>query len=443
MRSIKARLSFSLILTVVIVAILGSGWTFYDTYYQTHKLQDEMLKQISSYISPHFVHEEKYNENGIAVYFIAKDKPTDQLKLPENPQNDFYTFARKKGHYAVLNKKKNSFHYDLKNAGELYRGYLRTVPQGVIVVLQENEYREDLAIHAALANFLPFMLILPLIAVLIYVITRQTMQPVERLSQKVLQRSQQDLTPLPTNHLPNEITGFVLAINQFLARTDRFIQQQKRFIADASHELRSPMTVISLQAERLAQHPLPTETAQQVAQLNQSIQRSRHLLEQLLSLARMQNGEKTHRTLCAIQSVFSQVIADLYPLAEQKQQDLGVESPQPIFFQGNETELYLLIKTLVDNAIRYTPTGSRIDLWAEDRAEHLILNVEDNGNGIPATERQRVFDPFYRILGSDQMGSGLGLAIAQQIVQNYGGKIELRDSLHFPTGLWVRVSLAK
>lgn len=203
------------------------------------------------------------------------------------------------------------------------------------------------------------------------------------------------------------------------------------------------MTALSLQAERLNEQPLPTEAKTQLSQLQQGIRRSRDLLEQLLSLARIQNRTQNSLQAVSIQSIFTKVIEDLYPLAEQKAQDIAVTSSEDVELQANDTDLYLLIKTLADNAIRYTPAGTQIDLSVQQTADNVILCVEDNGNCIPAAERQRVLEPFYRILGSDQQGSGLGLAIATNIVQNYHGSIQLSDSTHFESGLLVTVTLPK
>lgn len=219
--------------------------------------------------------------------------------------------------------------------------------------------------------------------------------------------------------------------------------QQKRFIADAAHELRSPMTALSLQAERLKNQNMPAEAKSQVLQLNQGIRRSCNLLEQLLSFARSQNKEHKHQGMLNLHTIFNRVIEDLYPLVEQKNQDIGVISTGNPTFYANETDAYLLIKTLVDNAIRYTPEGSQIDLSAVEHDDVLEIFVEDNGKGIPEEERERVLDPFYRILGSDEQGSGLGLAITHQIVQNYGGELQLLDSPHFESGLMVKILFKK
>ena len=201
------------------------------------------------------------------------------------------------------------------------------------------------------------------------------------------------------------------------------------------------MTALSLQVEQLAHQDLLAEAKTQLIQVKQGIQRSRNLLEQLLSLARIQNNKMENHTDFNVQDIFRSVIEDVLPLALNKDQDLGVTNEQAVNFHGSETDLYLLVKTLVDNAIRYTPKGSQIDLSVKEKDGSIQICVEDNGNGIPPEERQRVLDPFYRILGTEQQGSGLGLAIAEEIVKNYGGKIELKDSVSFETGLLVEVKL--
>ena len=180
--------------------------------------------------------------------------------------------------------------------------------------MQENEYREELALHAAWASLMPLLLLLPLIAGLIFWIVKRTMKPIEQLSNSLTLRQEQDLTPLSLAKIPTEVTGFVQAINQLLGRTEAFMLQQKRFIADAAHELRSPMTALSLQAERLKNQNMPAEAKSQVLQLNQGIRRSCNLLEQLLSFARSQNKEHKHQGMINLHTIFNRVIEDLYPL---------------------------------------------------------------------------------------------------------------------------------
>lgn len=446
-KSIKAKLITCLLLSTALTSFIASGIAFYDTYRETYKLQDRTLKQISEYIGTPAIIQEGFrqgDDNRIAVYWIAKGQPPPYFQLPENLENQFYNITQKESTFVLAsNQNPRNIFSNLLYSEVPYRAYFRSTSEGTLIVMQENEYREELALHAAWASLMPLLLLLPLIAGLIFWIVKRTMKPVEQLSNSLTLRQEQDLTPLSLAKIPTEVTGFVQAINQLLGRTEAFMLQQKRFIADAAHELRSPMTALSLQAERLKNQNMPAEAKSQVLQLNQGIRRSCNLLEQLLSFARSQNKEHKHQGMLNLHTIFNRVIEDLYPLVEQKNQDIGVISTGNPTFYANETDAYLLIKTLVDNAIRYTPEGSQIDLSAVEYDDVLEIFVEDNGKGIPEEERERVLDPFYRILGSDEQGSGLGLAITHQIVQNYGGELQLLDSPHFESGLMVKILFKK
>ena len=357
-------------------------------------------------------------------------------------EDGFHTLKKEGKKYHKFNPKNKSAQPHPSAPPEaIFRTYVRNTPEGKIIITQENEYRESVALEHAWKSIVPLLILFPLVILLTIIIVRYAMKPVDNLSRKVEKRHGQDLTPLPTDKIPSEVKGFVLEINSLLARTDDFIQQQKRFIADASHELRSPMTALSLQIEQLSALNLPLEAQKQVAQVQQGIQRSRNLLEQLLSLARIQNQSPQSMEQFDLQTIFKQAIEDLLPLALKKSQDIGVVTSESILIEGNPTHFYLLIKTLLDNAIRYTPNGSQIDLAATKDDTNIQIVVEDDGEGIPEEERQRVLDPFYRILGTQQTGSGLGLAIANEIVQQYGGKLVLKQSQQFDSGLRIEITL--
>ena len=436
--SIQLRLAAALSAALLLAALLAGGFAFYDSYRSTNKLQDDLLRQIAAHIDPNRLPEntESQRDAHIRIQTPAGDRARahdddddddddDHITLPANLPEGLHTFQEPDGN-------------------DTYRAYIRHTPQGPVAVLQENDFREDMAERAAWNSALPLILLAPLSILLTIFIVRRTMQPVHRLSQSLEARSSSDLAPLSTENIPNEIRGFIQAINGLLERTHQAMQQQQRFIADAAHELRSPMTALSLQAERLAANSLPEPAAGQLASLLQGIHRNRRLLEQLLSLSRAQAPEAQRpRERLASQGLFRSVIEDLLPLAEAKEQDLGVSSPANPVFHANEADLYTLVKTLADNAIRYTPPGSQIDLSTEETPGHIIFRIEDNGPGIPPAERSRVFDPFYRILGSGQEGTGLGLSIARTIVERHGGRIELAQSPHHPSGLLVSVYLSK
>lgn len=458
--SIQRKLTLTFTALFTLAATIAGGIAFSETYKETHRLQDEMLSQLSGFIDssefsdrrmmpPPPLPPDKHGhpkDPRVAVLFMPHDKANAKGRphppFPEKMADGFYTLKREEGKFKQIPPEKDEHFWSIiRHDSDLYRGYVRNTPNGAIIITQEQDYRDKLAFRSALNSVLPLLILLPFVLILSRLMVRRAMKPVDELSKKIEQRHEQNLTPLPTDEIPREIRGFVVEINRLMGRTHDFIQQQKRFIADASHELRSPMTALSLQVEQLANQPLPEEATKQLSQVKQGIQRSRNLLEQLLSLERMQNNSEAHHSQFNLQTVFRRVIEDLLPLALDKDQDLGVTDDQAVIFYGNETDLYLLVKTLVDNVIRYTPKGSQIDLSVQQQEQEVLIQVEDNGMGIAPEDRERVLDPFYRILGTEQQGSGLGLAIASEIVKNYHGTIELKESHHFDHGLLVEIRL--
>ncbi|HID8644352.1 TPA: ATP-binding protein [Neisseria meningitidis] len=402
------------------LAMLAGMFSYYETFHETEALQDDLLRQAALYVAPDSKPETLPEGDGDTRILVQMPQQEDPVvSLPAHLADGLHTLQA-------------------DDDDDYYRVYIRTTEQGRIAVMQENEYREDLAAAAARQSVLPLMILLTVW------ITHKAMRPVRKLSQSLEQRRINGLSALSEDNIPSEIRGFVTAINLLLKRADEDIRHRQRFVADAAHELRTPMTALSLQAERLNNMPLPPEAARQSAVLQQSIRRNKHLLEQLLALARSQSDETPlTKTTFGLQSRFRQVLQELMPLALEKRQDIGVAVGGDVEVSADETEIYTLIKTFADNAVRYTPPEGRIDLGFTDEGKYLAVWVEDNGNGIPESERARVLDPFYRILGTEQQGTGLGLSIADTLATEYGRYLELSDSRRFGRGLLIRALLDK
>ncbi|MFC2539681.1 ATP-binding protein [Neisseria sicca] len=426
-QSLQVRISIALILMFLPLSIIAGAFSYYQTYHEAEELQDDLLRQTAAYINPKTTdYTQIGSENHILIQTFGQE---DTVPLSNTLGEGFHTI---KGGV------------DDDDDDDEYRAYIRQTPQGKIAVLQETEYRDDLAATAAYQSVLPLLIALPLMILLTVWITYRAMRPVKTLSASLGQRRSDDLSPLDGEGVPSEIQGFVTAINQLLQRTGENIRRQQRFIADAAHELRSPLTALSLQAERLTKLPQSDEAREQTGLILQSIQRNRHLLEQLLTHARAQ-GSETQRNLTdiSLQAQFRRVLQELMPLALNKQQDIGVAVENDLRIRADDTEIYTLIKTFTDNAIRYTPAGGRIDIGFSETPTTLTIWVEDDGPGIPAAERSRVTDAFYRILGTEQQGTGLGLSIADAIAKRYGGKLILADSRNFAHGLLIQAELNK
>ncbi len=263
---------------------------------------------------------------------------------------------------------------------------------------------------------------------MVAVLVRRLFQPMALLAREIDQRdqrSEQDLQELAQHGLPAEVQPFVVAINRLLARVAQAMHAQRRFVADAAHELRSPLTALSLQAESLATVELPSPALERLAALRLGIERSRVLLNQMLALARAQSPLPAAPAPVPLQRIFRRVLEDLYPLAEQKSLDVGMAEGPDVAVLADEIDLLVLVKNLVDNAIRYTPAGGRIDLRALGDGSVPRLQVSDSGPGIPPEQRQRVFDPFFRTLGNEHAGSGLGLSIVATIAARIGARLQL------------------
>ena len=428
-QSLQVRISIALILMFLPLSIIAGAFSYYQTYHEAEELQDDLLRQTAAYINPKTTdYTQIGSENHILIQTFGQE---DTVPLSNTLGEGFHTI-------------KGVVDDDDDDDDDEYRAYIRQTPQGKIAVLQETEYRDDLAATAAYQSVLPLLIALPLMILLTVWITYRAMRPVKTLSASLGKRRSDDLSPLDGEDVPSEIQGFVTAINQLLQRTGENIRRQQRFIADAAHELRSPLTALSLQAERLTKLPQSDEAREQTGLILQSIQRNRHLLEQLLTHARAQ-GSETQRNLTdiSLQAQFRRVLQELMPLALNKQQDIGVAVENDLRIRADDTEIYTLIKTFTDNAIRYTPAGGRIDIGFSETPTTLAIWVEDDGPGIPAAERSRVTDAFYRILGTEQQGTGLGLSIADAIAKRYGGKLILADSRNFAHGLLIQAELNK
>lgn len=434
--SLQLRLSIALCSAIFIVALVSGGVTFFAALDEAHELQDSTLTQIIgviknaqlssrdvSYISPSIDGEADSN---VIVQMISENASAaphspPYFNLPKTISDGFQTISSPNGQYRVLIAKLSS-----------------TLS---IVAGQKIAVRDEVAIDSAWRTLMPFLALLPVLLLVVTFLIRKVFRPVSQLAGEVNQRDEQDLTPLACNVMPSEVRPFIIAINMLLSRVDSAMNTQRRFVADAAHELRSPLTALSLQAERLNQSTMSEETRTRLGKLRLGINRAKNLLEQLLSLARAQQYVVSEHVLISIQTVSRQAIENLLPLALEKNIDLGVVTTVDIQLQADEIAIFTVIKNLLENAIKYTHHGGCIDLRFYKKDTNIVLEVEDNGPGIVQEHRLRVFDSFYRIEGSGQNGSGLGLSIVQTIVTRLGGQILLLDAVNYSSGLCVRILL--
>jgi two-component system sensor histidine kinase TctE len=299
--------------------------------------------------------------------------------------------------------------------------------------------RSRLATEIIKGVILPQFVILPLAVLLVWLALARGIAPLNELQQRIRKRESSDLSPIDEREAPEEVSPLVQAINDLLARLDQSLAAQKHFLADAAHQLKTPLAGLRTQAE-LAQREIdtgesdPKAVKRSLQQIALSSQRAAHMVNQLLAMARAEDKEHAaNKQNVNLARLATETVRDFVPRAMEKRIDLGYEGPEsgaskPV--RGHALLLRELIRNLVDNALQYTPAGGTVTVRVMDDpfGQVVVLQVEDSGPGIPAGEREQVFQPFYRSLGTEVDGSGLGLAIVREIAQQHGAEISLEDA---------------
>ncbi|WP_350023132.1 MULTISPECIES: ATP-binding protein [Pseudomonas] len=439
--SVQLRLSIALSVAVLIVALLAGVFAYVSAFDEALEMQDNTLRQVAAlferqhmtlaYPQPGQVVADDNEESRVIVQYLADgaraaaDSDADiPLPLPTTLADGLST---------------------LTVGGEPFRVLVKTTSAGLrIAVAQETGARDRDARESAWRGLLPFLILFPVLLLVIADLVRKLFRPIEQLAAEIDLRDEQELHPIDERHLPTEVRPFVRAINRLLLRVTQSMTTQRRFVADAAHELRSPLTALSLQAERLASVEMPSLARERLQLLRRGIERGRKLIDQLLGLASAQSAINGRVEPVSVHGVYRRVLEDLLPLAEDKAIDIGLEGGPDRQVLISQEDLLTLVKNLVDNAIRYSPQGGRVDLSVAQVQDEILLQVSDSGPGIALAERERVFDPFHRGLGSDEVGSGLGLAIVKAIADRHAGRVWLDYSdQRAKRGLCVTVAFAR
>lgn len=423
--SVQVKLSMTLSLAILATAFVAGIFSFMTAFDEAHELQDDVLLQVAQIVDRQGLLQAARSPND--TRFTYRDEESRVIVQRLDDRSDPALDVDHGGVLTLPASLGDGLH-TLRVDKENFRVLVKTTRAGQrIAVSQEAGFRNEIARDGAVHTVMPLLILVPVLLLIVADLVRKLFRPIAALAGEIDGRDERDLYPLEYQQLPKEVRPFVVAINRLLVRVDSAMASQRRFVADAAHELRSPLTALSLQAERLADADLPGPASERLQVLRQGIERSRGLLDQLLTFAKAQQpAAGLPVTPLAVHEAFCRVLEDLMPLAEAKHIDIGVEGATDVRVCINELDLITLVKNLIDNAIRYTPPGGRVDLSARvsDADGRIMICVEDTGPGIPFADRERVFDPFYRILGSGQAGSGLGLSIVRAIVERIGACID-------------------
>jgi two-component system sensor histidine kinase TctE len=306
----------------------------------------------------------------------------------------------------------------------------------LIQVADTFDNRDQLASKIIRGVLFPQFMILPLALLLVWFGLSRGLAPIKVLQGKIEVRRPDDLSPIDPKEAPEELAPLVRAFNDLLARQAHTLQAQRRFIADAAHQLKTPLAGLRTQSELAMREADAAELRRTLEQIASSAERSAHTVSQLLALARTENlRDAVTLDELDIAPLVRAVIADHYGVALTKSIDLGFESddrPSPI--AGHPILLREMIGNLIDNAIRYTPEGGVVTVRVQSTSIEVVLQIEDDGIGIAPDDRQFVFERFFRVLGAGADGSGLGLSIVREIVGQHGAVIDVSDGLMWPAG---------
>ena len=313
-------------------------------------------------------------------------------------------------------------------------------PLALVQVAETREKRSVLATEIIKGVMVPQFVLLPLAVLLVWLALARGIKPLNQLEERIRARSPDDLSPLDHKTVPLEVAPLVDSVNDLLTRLNDSLATQKRFLADAAHQLKTPLAGLRMQADLAQREGTSTdELKQSLKQIGRSSIRATHTVNQLLALARAEaSGAQMTQQRCDLARLTMDVVRDSVPRAMDKRIDLGYDGAEPgapgVWLDGNPTLLKELVRNLVDNAINYTPSSDdrpgvvTVRVLADTFGRVLLLQVEDTGPGVPESERELIFQPFYRALGSDADGSGLGLPIVQEIARQHQAEISVEDA---------------
>ena len=449
--SLKRRLLRFLLFAIALAALLQGATAYKGAVQQADDLFDDHLQQVA-----------RSMRDGAPLGAIPEGPvDADDFELYVQIWGQDGTPLYRSAHSSLPPRAVLGFS-EVTTNGSRYRVYSLQTSQQTVQIAQDLSDRSARARQLALRATLPFALLTPLLMLAVWWIIRRSLAPIERARQQVASRAFDDLSPLPSTGLPDEVRPLVDELNLLFDRVRHAFDAQKNFVADAAHELRSPLTALKLQAQALrgtgAQGAGGVQGEETIDRLNQGIDRAIRLVEQLLVLAREEASPPLSAALGAhpaqppadhtdLNDLIRLAVADVMPQATLKQIDLGLTSTPlpgaaPARVAGAAPALRLLLRNLLDNAVKYTPEHGQIDLTIEARQGTWEVTVEDSGPGMAAADRDRAFDRFFR--ASDvalQPGSGLGLAIVKTIADKQGAAVQLGESARLG-GLKVTLRLA-
>ncbi|MGY4474538.1 ATP-binding protein [Bradyrhizobium sp. USDA 3364] len=427
-KSLRARLFVGLTAVILLAGSIGGAFTYLWAFDEAIEMQDSILIQIGSLLQNGSVKSDR------SLRGVDADAQVDVTELgttPHGPAEERRLWGLQDGLHVA------------SRTGQSARVLVQTRPDGSrFAVTQLTDVRDDIAGSMALRTLLPIAALIPCLLLVTALLVARSLRPMVRLAGDLDARRADDMTPLPLSRTPSELHPFIASINGLLERVKLMMDQQRRFVADAAHELRTPITALSLQAENLDLVDLPEQARERLAALKQGMRRTKHLLEQLLALARHESDPSNEATVVPLDRIAKDLVSDLLPDAARKGIDLGFQLIEPIATKGEPMMVATMMRNLLDNAVRFTPPSGRVDIGVYRDGSEAVVQIEDTGPGIPPGDVDRIFEPFFRGSRPSEDGTGLGLSIVKRVVDRLGGTVVLENISDRPSkGLRATVRL--
>ena len=430
MRSIRRWLLVALLALLAAAALAGGALTYGAARHEVDALLDEEMRQVALSLRDHARLDTARIER-------SAERPEQRLLVQVDD-------ARREQPYrsrdvAPLPRAPAEGFRDLEHAGSRWRVYALPNEVQLIQVAQPLAQRRDQALAITLRLLAPLLLLVPAGAALLWWIVGRALRPLEELRRELAQRRPGSAAPLAVEPLPEEVRPMVTALNGLLQRLQAALDQQRAFSADAAHALRTPLAAVTLQAQLAQRAADGPEREAALGKLEAGVKRASQLVAQLLALARLDPDAARQPPLPLDLAQLAREVADeLAALAERAGITLSTTLPPAAPALGHEAALRMALTNLLDNALRYTPAGGEVGLAVRPDAGGWRVEVGDSGPGLPADERERVFDRFYRGRDSRAPGSGLGLAIVREVARLHGGETFIGDG---PGGRGLTVGL--
>ena len=423
--SLRGRLLWYLLAAITIAAVAQASIAYRSALADADQIFDYHMQQMALSLRSRVPLANSEEAGNVDTPLTGNDDLVVQVWSPDGVQ-----VFRSVSHARLPQRAVLGFS-NVRANGTTYRIFSIQTNNQTVQVAQDLAVRRSMASSLALRTLGPIAVMMPILMLVVWWVVSGSLEPVARVRKQLASRQADDLSPVSDAGLPDEVRPLVQELNLLFGRVRQAFDTQQTFVADAAHELRTPLAALKLQVQSLERSDSRADSLEArklaVSRLSAGIERATRLVEQLLVLARQEASAAPYQPV-VLADLAKRAVADLIGVAQNKHIDLGLQRADGGEVEGQPEALMILLRNLVDNAIKYTPAGGTVDVSVAAEQGAMSVTIEDSGPGIPAEERERVFDRFYRVPGSEAAGSGLGLAIIKAIAERHGATLVLGES---------------